>query len=928
MRIAIVCEPQTQEAYEQRIAMDRKTMAAVRSLLAPSKADLKFIFLCPPVKLEDKKSDARTWDHVKSAYGKDTLARIADGIKGCDAILTLGKLALRAATGSAQQITKVRGVLQELHGVPLFPTIQPSQALYDPGAMPTLETDLRTFVALTQNGFQQSAISTVDEDCRWCFDMSDWRRDKPRFICLDTETYNPDRSALRVCEPGLKIITIQLAARENDGRVVPSPFYFKHHRAWFKEHFPEVTEEQVERVYRDALDVCEDRTIKKTGHNLAYDLLALQTAENVKLRGWVHETLMLSHYLDQDSKKRDLSGLIRRYVPKYAGYADMFDRAVDKGNMLAVPPDQMLPYAGGDAVAGLALCKVLANEVHKDPQNWAVYKHISMPGCIAFAHMKSNGLKVNRDTLRKVRVEMLAKKNELYAELIRTAPKKALNRAIEIEREKRQEARKTPLPETWAPDLDEVWKFSRPEFTKLILFSEYGFKLKPLVYTDSTADLEDEDDREPSVSTKQHLPYFAATDNEDTGYKAKPHEKFVAKLIEFLRIDKLLSTYVGDEFHRPKGKDKPVEPNGMWQYLSEDGYIHPSFTLWGTNTGRTSSQGPNAQNFPVKNAFAKPFLKCFDAPEGYVFICADLSQIELRIAACESGDTAMIQIYKNGLDIHEITGMVVANLNPAEWKELDPGVRKRKRGDAKPVNFGFLYGMWWKKFKVYAFTSYGVTFTDAEAEAIRTRFFQRYPGLPRWHEKKKREVYDTGGVRSLHGVRRNLPSIYSRDEARRKSVERQAINATVQRFGSDLGVAAAARLQAQAPSWFKLIGFVHDALYALVPKDKVKEGVETLVWAMESVPLKKWFNLELQVPVVSEPDVGLSWGEKVELAEMKKPEEFAKLKEDHWFREWDAKHDLRGYTPQKPSWWRDELEMMGAEAFDVERDETADCCAA
>ena len=933
MKIAIVCEPQTQAAFENRKAMDNKSMRLIESFL-PREAQLKWVFLCPPVPAEFKNSEGRIWEHVKTAYGKDTIARVAQSCEGADLVISLGKHALRVVAGDGQSVTKARGVLQTLQsGLRLLPTLAPSQSHYNPGTMAVLKNDMELAAKLIANGFDHSAISSVGDECRWCFDLTDWRGPKkPKFICLDTETWGPDGKALRVCEPGLKIMTIQVAASEDEARVIPSPMYFAQHRAWFSEHFPDVTDEQCAKAYRQALAVCADREIKKTGHNLAYDFQALATAEGVQLRGWVHETMMLSHYLDQDTYFRNLDALVMQYVPRFAGYADLFNSETDKSDMLSVPPEKMLPYAGGDAVAGFGLCKVLAKEVHKDQPNWRVYRHISMPGTIAFARMKARGMKVNTEVLKTVRVEMLKRQAELYAELIAETPKAALDEAVRLIRDRKQaKLKKKVLGPDWMPDLDETWKFSRAEFAKLVLFSPFGFDLTPSVYTKSTTDLKPQvihkmeisedgeeeefdeivDPRVASVSTKEHLPYHAAKDNPDTGFKASRSQKYVTKLIEYLKIGKLLSTYVGNY----------EEGTGLWQHITEKGFVHSTFTLWSTNTGRSNSRAPNAQNYPVKNDFAKPFLKCFDAPEGYVFICADLSQIELRIAATESGDPTMLKIYRDGLDIHEITGQVVAGLDDLAWKTLDASIRKRKRGDAKPVNFGFLYGMWWRKFKVYAFTSYGVTFTDQEAEAIRTRFFVKYARLPIWHQRKIKEVNETGGVRALHGRRRSLPAIYSHDESKRKAVERQAINSTVQGFGSDLGVAALARLEAQIEvaqiDWFKPVGFVHDAAYAYVRKDKVKEGVETLVWAMETVPLEEWFGLKMPIPIVSEPDVGLSWGDKVELAEMKKPAEFDKLKPEHWFRQWDADYDLRGYAPQKPTWWRDDLEMMGAEAFDA-----------
>lgn len=211
-------------------------------------------------------------------------------------------------------------------------------------------------------------------------------------------------------------------------------------------------------------------------------------------------------------------------------------------------------------------------------------------------------------------------------------------------------------------------KFSRDQFVRDTLFSEDGFGLKPQVFTKSTEDLADETKRMPSVSTKDHMPYFV-TRKDAAG-------QFVTRLIEYQKTSKMDSTYCGNE----------EEGTGFWQYLNSSSRIFPSFALHKTNTGRTASSDPNGQNYPKRGQWAKPFLKVFKPNPGFRFVAADLSQIELRIAAWESGDQTMLDIYRNDGDIHMMTAAATMRMSIEEFLQQEPAIRKFKRFAAKAVS--------------------------------------------------------------------------------------------------------------------------------------------------------------------------------------------------------------------------------------------------
>lgn len=302
-----------------------------------------------------------------------------------------------------------------------------------------------------------------------------------------------------------------------------------------------------------------------------------------------------------------------------------------------------------------------------------------------------------------------------------------------------------------------------------------------------------------------------------------------------------------------------------------------------------NSASPNAQNFPKRGDLAKAFRSVFVAPPGYAIVECDLSQAELRIAACQANETTMIRLYNEGIDIHMNTAaaisgnpvsLFIANKSNQEYladhigefkgaEEYLARLSHNERGTAKisdfiamlryrakAVNFGFLYGMQWRKFKVYAKTDYGIDYTDEEAQNIRDMFFETYPGLVEWHNRTEDDVYADGKVYALHGAVRRLPSVFSSRPSIQHESVRQAINSPIQRFASDLGIMALWRLCRDAPDDLMPVAFIHDALVCYVPEEKAHEYAAYIRYYMESNPLDEWFGLRLPVPILADASIG------------------------------------------------------------------------
>lgn len=281
--------------------------------------------------------------------------------------------------------------------------------------------------------------------------------------------------------------------------------------------------------------------------------------------------------------------------------------------------------------------------------------------------------------------------------------------------------------------------------------------------------------------------------------------------------------------------------------LGPDKRIHPSFNLTSVVSGRTSCQNPNLQQVPR----TKDVRAIYKAPPGRLFFEADYSQLELRIAADYANEPTMLDIYLNNGDIHTTTAkLMTGGREPT----------KEERNKAKAVNFGFLYGMMAKKFVDYAYDSYGVMFTLAEAREFREKFFAKYARLLPWHHEQALICESLGGVYNKFGRFRKLPLIYSSNRFEKSSAERRAINTPVQGTGSDLLISAATQIHKELKGeGLKIVGTVHDSILGEFPEECRDWIVPEIRRIMLHPAAMDTFGVELKVPLDCDIGVG-PWG--------------------------------------------------------------------
>lgn len=274
--------------------------------------------------------------------------------------------------------------------------------------------------------------------------------------------------------------------------------------------------------------------------------------------------------------------------------------------------------------------------------------------------------------------------------------------------------------------------------------------------------------------------------------------------------------------------------------------LHTTYKLYGTVTGRLSG---DLQQVP-RDSFIRGVI---GAPPGWLFVQADYSQIELRIAAHCAHEKRMRRAFLTGEDLHLVTASSLTGKSPKD-------VTKEERKKAKAVNFGFLYGMYPKKFQAYAFENYGVDVSLAEAELARAKYFSTFRDLEAWHDRQKRVAHNYHRVVSPLGRVRHLPDILSSDNKVRMEAERQAINSPVQATASDLMLYSMVMLQPRMnPREAFMIGTLHDAIFFQVREEKIDYYQGIIKDTMENLPLKRTFGVEIDLPIISEVDWDTHW---------------------------------------------------------------------
>lgn len=332
---------------------------------------------------------------------------------------------------------------------------------------------------------------------------------------------------------------------------------------------------------------------------------------------------------------------------------------------------------------------------------------------------------------------------------------------------------------------------------------------------------------------KLRLPFGKKT---KTGYstsadildKLVSEHPVISMILEYRQLTKLKSTYA----------------DGLAVYIRQDERIHGKFHQTIAATGRISSTEPNLQNIPIRMELGREIRKVFIPEEGFIFVDADYSQIELRVLAHMSEDERLISAYQEGIDIHRITASQVFHTPLDEVTSL-------QRSNAKAVNFGIVYGI----------SSFGLgqdlNITRKEAETYITKYFETYPKVKAFLDQLVAEGKQNGFVTTLFERRRPIPELSSSNFMQRSFGERIAMNSPIQGTAADIIKIAMIQVNERLKTLklkSRLILQIHDELLIEAHMDEVE-----LVKQILEEEMKK--AADLSVPLDVDVNTGVNWYE-------------------------------------------------------------------
>ena len=572
---------------------------------------------------------------------------------------------------------------------------------------------------------------------------------------------------------------------------------------------------------------------KLVTHNGKFDLLFIYVKTGIELNLWV-DTLVLAHVCGEV----DLG--LKPLVKKYFNVDYDIETEAKKGKIT----DAFISYGLDDVLYPVKLMKIFKKKLNMYDLV-KVYKH-EMRAYRAYYEVEKNGVPISprRGKIAKKLIEeympiyerlitvadinwnstaqvssvLFGKKNKpIYKEKGEKLPNTyevieylfTGEQIVRGEFDTRKEA--TQFKEEYLADNNYLYGIDvklKHNFKPIVI--GYGVGLKVIEKTAKGA---------PSVSSDVLVNYVG--------------NPVVDDLLEYRRLTKL-ETFIKS-----------------WEKIQVDDRIYPSFNIT-ARTGRTTCSNPNLQQIPQD----KNVRNLIEARPGWKIIEQDFSQIELRVASMFSGDANMQHAYQSGSDLHSKT----TELLFGDTSHLSPQEQKRKRTEAKSMNFGFLYGMSAKTFVDYA-KGYGLNITEEQSESFRNNFFEAYPRLLPWHEECKQYARKNGHTWSPIGRKRFLPDINSSNWSDRGSAERQSINSGVQGFASDMCISALSDIVFSDiidHERCKVLGSVHDAILFEVKDDYVDEVVPMIKEMMEHPSIIE--GIDIPIPIIADVEVAQAWG--------------------------------------------------------------------
>lgn len=663
------------------------------------------------------------------------------------------------------------------------------------------------------------------------------------YACFDYET-----TGLKYYESYEKPISISISFIPTSSFVVP----LYHPDSPFLDNYEEILKLLLK-------GTMEDPSIIKLAWNAQFEL-KWNMKYGVKLKGIIIDVMLEKYVLDEE-RPHGLKETVARLMPQYAGYDDMISPYMKV--LITRPLVEIAEYNALDTIMTFQLFLGFSKKVDTEFKN--IFYNIINAQVLNFAESSFEGVYINREFLQSLEVKYSTKLSEVETKLrsiskVVEFDKYTIDSRIENEvnrleeeietlesprsianREERISRLMSKNPITKSDlKLFEPLNFGSPkQLIDLLYTSEYGYGYPVVVETDTG-----------SPSTSEETLHILKKEFGDD-------DNFIGGLLDFRGLQKLYSTFI----------------KGILEELPDNDYLHPSYLIHSTVTGRFSCKEPNLQQIP--RVTTNPDIrKLFEAPEGYLFLEIDESQAELRFVAELSGDNEIIEMFERGHDIHTATA---AKINKMTYEQLDKLLEDEHSGEylkakamrkrAKTTNFGILYEEGARGLGEKLTDETGELVTQREAQKIIDDWFGVFKKIKRWIDNQHKLAHKYGFVTSIFGRKRRLPNIDSPEKGLVLQAERQSTNSMIQGPSSDYAaltslVIRRLRLMGLLPSYLIQRLTVHDSLCYYVKPEDVHTIVKKLLEIGEDPGTDIWLNYVFKhVKIVFDASIGMSWGE-------------------------------------------------------------------
>ena len=685
-----------------------------------------------------------------------------------------------------------------------------------------------------------------------------------KILSLDTETTST--SAIEA-----ELVGLSFAVKEFEAFYVPVP----------------ANREEALQIVNIFKPVYENEEILKIGQNLKYDLEVLRNY-GIELKGKMWDT-MIAHYLIQPELHHNMDYMAETILKYQKIHTEELigKKGKNQLTMRDLSPQKVNEYACENADIALRLKNNLETEL-RNKECEELFYNIEMPLMQVLAEMEINGVCIDATSLKETSKIFSSRLKEAKKDIYKIAGEEfnisSPKQVGEILFGKLKIIDNPKKTKSWQyvtneKELEEI-KESHPIVGKILeyrklnsILSERTKKKTAIKQMPDLFGFIQEQDDEKNSSKQSHLEVSKQMNQLEKEIYELAGEKFKImspKQVGTILFDKMKVIdnpqktetwqYVTNEeiLQQLKGKHEIVEKilnyreteKLMGTYVDalpslvnkKTGHIHTSFNQTVTATGRLSSSDPNLQNIPVRGEDGKEIRKVFVPEPGCLFFSADYSQIELRVMAHLSGDENMINVFKEGKDLHAATAATIYKKNIDE-------VTRDERTKSKRANFGIIYGI----------TVFGLAerldISREESKQLIDGFFQTFPKVKDYMDNAIEEARQKGFVETLFGRRRYLKDINSHNATVRGFAERNAINAPIQGTAADIIKVAMIQIYRRFKAEnlkSKMILQVHDELNFSVYPDE-KEKVERIV--IEEMQKA----IEMKVPLIADCGFGNNW---------------------------------------------------------------------